>query len=160
MTLTVRTANAALLRSKATRIAFAFIAAMAIVLVVLVGGMPAAGFWRTLYTVAAFGPGLGIVAAAISWIFVSIRRRKPVLIIDDRIHIVHSGVSFPVTDLARLVITRAGLRSQAVLLPRHLVQETRGLEAYTVEFPPHPDPRPFELVEYLSARVPGLVVDK
>lgn len=161
MTVTVRTAASSLAHSRATKTAIVFVAFMLFMSVVLLAGRPAeAGVLRTLFGVAALLPALGIVASIVSLAVVYRKRRQPVLIIDTHVRIPHSGVRFPLADLAELHIFRNGARSYAELIPQHLVGTTEDRSPYTIEFPAFPEPQPFELAEILTARVPGLLVSK
>lgn len=165
MTVTVRTSTAALLKSKATKICAVFVVFMAVLLAVLLIGRPDEdGVLRNLFSVAALAPAVGILAAIVSLLALSYKRRRPVLVIDSHVRVPHSGVYFPLSDLAILRISRRGNHSLATLVPRHLVEAgeagSNDLGAYTIEFPQGPEPRPFELVDLLKAQVPGLVVEK
>lgn len=122
---------------------------------------------RTLYTVAAFAPGLGIVAAVMSWIVMAIQRRKPVAIIGRLVDIRHSRARFATEHLTRIVLVNTRPQRSAILLPDHIVQgldagtiQPHQLEMYTFCFPQHPSPQPFELVDELRARYPHIQVQR
>lgn len=96
-TITVRRRAAALARSRAVVSCVVFVVVLTPILVGLLVERADQDIasWSWAYALAAVAPALGIVIAVLSLGVVLWRRSRPVLQIDDRVRIRHSGVSFP-----------------------------------------------------------------
>ncbi|MCQ9343191.1 hypothetical protein [Corynebacterium kozikiae] len=161
MSIEVRTSPAAIARSKATVLCIAFIVVMApLAWMFLAARSGNGGVLDTLFTFAGVLPLVGIAIAVISWIVLTIKRRKPVLKIDEHVRILHSGVRFPTEQLRELHLYSEHGRSYMRLLPEHALGERTGLAPYTVEFPQGAVPRPYEVAQALVVKHPGIKVDK
>lgn len=116
-----------------------------------------------LYNIALAAPAMGILLAVVSLVAVLWRRTRPVLLIDDRVRLPGTGVTFATEELDRIeMYVRGG--SHLVLLPRHLgpgvsVQESaKAVASYDVALPEGSNWQPVELADELRRRVPGLIV--
>ncbi len=121
--------------------------------------------WSTLYLVAATAPAAGMLIALIMLVIVLWRRSRPLLLIDDQVTILPTGIRFPLDQLAHLQLyTLPGRGTFLVLLPRHVTQrfpdDLRAVAPYTVRFPEGGDPQPIELVDLILRRAPRAGVDK
>lgn len=119
-----------------------------------------------LYLLASAAPAAGMLIALLMLVITLWRRTRPVLLIDAaQVTIVRTGVSFPLDELAHVQLySRPREGTFLVLLPQHVGERVQhdptAVAPYTVRFPDKASPRPFELVDILRARVPGLNVDK
>lgn len=123
------------------------------------------GALSTLFYVGAVAPAAGMLIALIMLVVVLWRRSRPVLLVDDRVHLPRTGVTFPVAQLAHLQLySLPGRGTFLVLLPAHVKERVTGdataVAPYTVRFPAGAEPQPFELVDMIRARVPEVGVDK
>lgn len=116
-----------------------------------------------LYNIALVAPATGILVALLSLVAAVWRATRPVLRIDDRVHLPRTGVTFPLAELDRIELyVREG--SHLALLPRHLGPEVsvravpKAVASYTVRFPEEANWQPVELADELRRRVPGLTV--
>lgn len=121
--------------------------------------------WSTLYLVAATAPAAGMLIALLMLAVVVWRRTRPLLLVDDHVHILPTGIRFPLQDLAHLQLyTLPGRGTFLVLLPEHVTerfpQDPRAVAPYTVKFPEGGRPQPMELVDLLMRRAPWTGVDK
>ncbi|MFP7364320.1 hypothetical protein SFC07_00835 [Corynebacterium callunae] len=162
----VRTGIPALVTSKAMMICVVFVLiCLPFLIYFMVAWNDATGTWRTLYAIAAAAPGCGVLAALLSMCAVWLRRRKAVLVVDDFINIVHTGVHFPVSELARVQLWSDIRGSYAAFLPAHIGERVErdgvaSIKPYVVAFPEGADPQPFEVVEFLLEDHPALEVDR
>lgn len=163
----VRTGIPALMTSKAMMICVLFVlVCLPFLFYFIVAWDEATGTWRTLYAIAAAAPACGVLAAVLSMITVWVRRRKAVLVVDDSINIVHSGVHFPVSDLTRVQLWSDHARhSFMAFLPSHISERVESdgvssIKPYVVTFPEGAAPQPFELVEHLLETHHTLEVDR
>lgn len=118
-----------------------------------------------LFYVGAVAPAAGMLIALVMLVVVLWRRSRPVLLIDDRVRLPRTGVSFPLSRLSHLQLySRPGRGTFLVLLPGHVAERVTGdptaVEPYTVHFPAGADPQPFELVDLIRERAPEVGVDK
>lgn len=119
-----------------------------------------------LYLLASAAPAAGMLIAFLMLISRIWKRTRPALLIDDqRVTLPRTGVSFPLEQLAHLQLySRPTEGTFLVVLPHHVSERVQrhpeAVAPYTVRFPDGSTPQPFELVELLRARVPGLSVDK
>lgn len=167
-TIMVRRRAAALARSRAVVSCVVFVVVLTPILVGLLVERADQNIapWSWAYAVAAGAPALGIVIAVLSLVVVLWRRSRPVLRIDDHVRIRHSGVSFPVAELATVQLWSQG-DSFVTLLPAHVTDRVesgpdarRTLAPYTVRLPRGMSPRPFELGEALQRRRTAIEVDR
>lgn len=134
----------------------------------------ALGMWRAagsvegllseVFRVAALVPAAGIVFTVVMLIRALWVRTRPVLRIGTHVSLPRSGVRFPVEQLDTLQLYRQGDRIRLVLLPAHVSerypQDPLAVDPYTVTFPDGATPMPYELVELVRRRVPGVGVEK
>lgn len=118
-----------------------------------------------LHLVAAMPPALGILLTLTNLVRVLWRRSRPVLRVDDHVSLPRTGVRFPVGQLTMIQLyADPSRRMHLVLLPEHIrdrfPHDPTGVAPYTVVFPEGPTPMPYELVDLLSRRVPGVGVEK
>ncbi|WP_368266642.1 hypothetical protein [Corynebacterium ulcerans] len=161
MAITVRTSYRALAQSKATITCVLFVILMTSLLgVLLVAHHNATGTMRMLYAASAVAPAVGIISALASLGAFFARRRRPILTIGDKVHVTHSGATFPLEDLAHIRIWSDAKTSFLTMLPTNAIQQRRSEKLYTVEFPAGATPRPYEIADVLGQRNDGVVVDK
>lgn len=167
-TITVRRSLTTLAQSRAVVSCVVFVVVLSPILIGLLRerAILDSDAWVTAYTVAALAPATGILLAVVSLIVVLFRRSRPVLRISEQVVIPHSGVAFPVEQLATVQLWSSG-DSYVTLLPDHVPErvgsdpKTRvAVAAYTVRLPQGVTPRPFELAELIRTHQPDVQVDK
>ncbi|AKE40928.1 or membrane protein [Corynebacterium kutscheri] len=162
MSIKVRLSASALLCSKATATCIIFVTLTTVVLgVLLYARIESTGTLHKLYTIAMVAPIVGILVAVLSLIIGWIKGRRSLAVINNQVCISHSGISFPLAELAAIAIFSDNGSSFVTFIPQHLVTENVvGLKDYTIEFSRGISPRPFELADQISALAPEVRINK
>lgn len=163
----VRTGTRALLTSRAMMTCVLFVLmCLPFLLYFLNGWNEGTGTMRTLFGIAAVAPACGLVAALGSMLVVWWRRRKAVLVVGDQVHILRTGVSFPIAELATVQLwSDRTPRSYVALLPAHVTERAettgvRSIQPYVVALPRGVEPPPYELADLLMERNSGITVTR
>lgn len=166
-TIRLRSSPRHLAASRAVAVGVVFLAVMAPIFAGLVvsAAQQEEPALSTLFYVGAVAPAAGMLIALVMLVVVLWRRSRPVLRIDDRVHLPRTGVTFPLADLTHLQLySLPGRGTFLVLLPGHVQERVTGDAAavapYTVRFPAGATPQPFELVDLIRGRAPEVGVDK
>ncbi|MDO4631043.1 MAG: hypothetical protein Q4A82_01965 [Corynebacterium sp.] len=136
----LRTSTKSFCQSRTVTLAVFFIAMMcgfAALLGLLL--IDARGWWRVIVLISLTVPVVGVVLSIWGMISNFRRLRRPVLIINnDEVHIVETGIRFPTNQLQLGYLFHHGMKLFGTLIPTHLITDEdaeKYYSDYTFTFP-------------------------